>query len=150
MRAVIQRVRSASVAVKNNTIAQIDKGLLILLGVETQDNPEDVLWLANKIVQLRIFTDENSLMNKSVIDIDGEILIVSQFTLHAKTKKGNRPSFVKTANPEVAIPLYSMIIDELSKKANNKVQSGQFGENMQVSLCNDGPVTILMDSKNKE
>jgi len=150
MRAVIQRVKSASVAIKNNTISQINKGLLILLGVETQDNPDDVLWLAKKIVQLRIFPDENSLMDKSVIDIDGEILIVSQFTLHAKTKKGNRPSFVKSANPEVAIPLYSMIIDELSKKVNKKVQSGHFGENMQVSLCNDGPVTILMDSKNKE
>lgn len=150
MRAVIQRVKNASVAIKNNTVAQINNGLFVLLGVETQDNAEDAIWLANKIVQLRIFSDENNLMNKSVIDIDGEILIVSQFTLHAKTKKGNRPSFVKSANSEVAIPLYSMIIDELSKKINKKVQSGQFGENMQVSLCNNGPVTILIDSKNKE
>ena len=150
MRVVIQRVKNASVSIDHNTIAQIKSGLLILLGIEVADNKEDVFWLANKISQLRIFSDKNGLMNSSVIDINGEILIVSQFTLHAKTKKGNRPSFIKSANSKIAIPLYLMLIDELSKKINKKVQSGKFGENMEILLCNDGPVTIIIDSKNKE
>lgn len=150
MRAVIQRVKHANVAVDEKTVGEINAGLLILVGIEEKDHEEDALWLAQKIVSLRIFADENQLMNKSVNDIGGEILVVSQFTLHAKTKKGNRPSFIHAASPEKAIPLYNFFIDTIQKNTNHQVRQGIFGANMQVQLLNDGPVTIIIDSKNKE
>lgn len=150
MRAVIQRVKHANVAVDEKTVGEINAGLLILVGIEEKDHEEDALWLAQKIVSLRIFADENQLMNKSVNDIGGEILVVSQFTLHAKTKKGNRPSFVHAASPEKAIPLYNFFIDTIQKNTNHRVRQGIFGANMQVQLLNDGPVTIIIDTKNKE
>ena len=150
MRAVIQRVSKASVSIKDNIIAGIEQGLVILLGIEDLDTQEDSLWLANKISALRIFSEENGLMNKSVVEIDGDIIVISQFTLHAKTKKGNRPSYIKAAKPDIAIPLYKRFIDDLSTSINKNVKSGEFGANMQVSLINDGPVTIIIDTKNKE
>jgi D-tyrosyl-tRNA(Tyr) deacylase len=150
MRAVIQRVSEASVVIGEQKVADINQGLLIFLGIEIEDTKEDAVWLANKIVQLRIFQDEDGVMNKSITDVDGEIIVVSQFTLHAKTKKGNRPSYIKAARPEQAIPLYEQFKKDLSFAISKEVQSGEFGADMKVSLINDGPVTIMIDTKNKE
>ena len=150
MRVVIQVVSEASVSIDGQIYSEIQQGLLILLGIENSDIEQDVEWLSKKIANLRIFADENNQMNKSVIDVKGQLLVVSQFTLHAKTKKGNRPSFIEAARPEVAIPLYEAFVKRLSEDSQSQVLTGQFGANMQVNLCNDGPVTILIDSKNKE
>tara|TARA_B100001142_G_scaffold329907_1_gene395032 strand:- start:6658 stop:7110 length:453 start_codon:yes stop_codon:yes gene_type:complete len=150
MRAVIQRVSQASVLVNGQKIASINDGLTVLLGIEIEDRKEDARWLANKISQLRIFADKEGVMNKSVNDIDGQIIVVSQFTLHAKTKKGNRPSYIKAARPEIAIPLYEQFKYDLSIAIKNEVQSGEFGADMQVSLTNSGPVTIIIDTKDKQ
>ncbi|SEL12437.1 D-tyrosyl-tRNA(Tyr) deacylase [Aquimarina amphilecti] len=150
MRAVIQRVSEASVKVKEDKVSEINLGLLILLGVEEEDTEDDVLWLSGKISRLRIFSDENGMMNKSILDVDGDAIVVSQFTLHASTKKGNRPSFIKAAKPEKAIPLYEEFIKQLEKSFGRKVGTGIFGADMKVSLINDGPVTIIFDTKNKE
>lgn len=150
MRVIIQRVSEASVTVKNDKIANIGQGYLILLGIEADDDQEDIDWLAGKIVKLRIFADEDDAMNLSLLDVEGEVIVVSQFTLHASTKKGNRPSFIKAARPEIAIPLYEKFIETLGQQLTTKVQTGSFGAMMDVALVNDGPVTILMDSKNKQ
>jgi len=150
MRAVIQRVSEASVIIGEQKVADINQGLLIFLGVEIEDIKEDARWLANKIVQLRIFQDKKEVMNKSITDVEGEIIVVSQFTLHAKTKKGNRPSYIKAARPQQAIPLYEQFKKDLSEAIGNQVQSGEFGADMKVSLMNDGPVTIIIDTKHKE
>ena len=147
MRVVIQRVTKADVTINSNQICQIKDGLLILLGIQIDDNNEDISWLVKKISNLRIFSDKNAKMNNSVIDVNGEIIIVSQFTLHAKTKKGNRPSFITAAKPDIAIPLYEEFILKLKAETNLKIYSGEFGADMQVSLTNDGPVTIILDSK---
>ena len=150
MKVVIQRVLSSSVEIDSKTVVQIQKGLLILVGVEDQDSQEDINWLTSKIINLRIFNDEYNVMNLSVKDIDGEIIVVSQFTLHASTKKGNRPSYIKASKPEIAIPLYENFVSQLEIDLGKKVQAGVFGADMKVSLVNDGPVTIIIDSKNKE
>lgn len=150
MRAVIQRVSQASVTIDNKVKSSIDVGLLILLGIEDADTHEDILWLVNKIAQMRIFSDENDLMNRSIIDIGGDFLVVSQFTLFASTKKGNRPSFIRAARPEKAIPLYQQFVDTLHQVSGRQVGTGEFGADMKVSLLNDGPVTILIDSKQRE
>ena len=150
MRVVIQRVSEASVNVREEVKNSIKKGLLILLGIEKNDGLEDVIWLSKKIAQLRIFSDDKGLMNRSILDVKGEVLVVSQFTLHAKTKKGNRPSYIRAAKSEQAISLYEEFIIVLEKEIGKTVKTGQFGSNMQVSLCNDGPVTIYIDTKNKE
>ena len=150
MRAVIQRVSESSVQINKQNVAQISTGLLILLGIEIEDTKEDSVWLSNKISQLRIFSDTEGKMNKSIIEIGGEVIVVSQFTLHAKTKKGNRPSYIKSARPEQAIPFYEQFKENLSLAIGKKVQSGEFGADMKVILINDGPVTIMIDSKNKE
>ncbi|MGE0561324.1 MAG: D-aminoacyl-tRNA deacylase [Flavobacteriales bacterium] len=150
MKTVIQRVLSASVEINQITKSEIGNGLLILLGIEHEDTPEDIEWLCGKIARLRIFGDENGAMNLSILDTNGEVIIVSQFTLHASTKKGNRPSFINAAKPEIAIPLYEKFITQLEKELNKKIQTGEFGADMKVSLVNDGPVTIIIDSKNKE
>ena len=150
MRAVIQRVSEATVIIENEIISRIEIGLVILLGIEIDDNTEDVKWLANKTSQLRIFSDIEGKMNNSITDVNGAVIVVSQFTLHAKTKKGNRPSYIKASRPEQAIPLYELFKEELSQLIGKKVQSGVFGANMQVSLINDGPVTIIIDTKNKK
>ena len=150
MRLVIQRVLSASVEINQITKSEIGNGLLILLGIEHDDTTEDIEWLCGKIARLRIFGDENGAMNLSVLNTNGEVIVVSQFTLHASTKKGNRPSFINAAKPEIAIPLYEKFITQLEKELNKKIQTGEFGEDMKVSLVNDGPVTIIIDSKNKE
>lgn len=150
MRVVVQRVSEASVSIEGQIYSQIQQGMLILLGIENKDSQEDIDWLCKKIANLRIFYDENGQMNKSVLDIKGQVLVVSQFTLHAKTKKGNRPSFIEAARPEIAIPLYETFVKRLTLDIQSQVMTGQFGADMQVSLCNDGPVTILIDSKNKE
>jgi len=150
MRVVIQRVTQASVKVNNEVVGCIDLGLLILVGIEDADTTEDVDWLCNKIINLRIFNDENEVMNKSLLDANGNILLISQFTLHASTKKGNRPSYLKASKPTIAIPLYEQMIVQLEKLLNKKVETGVFGADMKVSLLNDGPVTIVIDSKNKE
>jgi D-tyrosyl-tRNA(Tyr) deacylase len=150
MKVVIQRVSQASVTIDAKIVADIQKGLLVLVGIEDADTQEDSNWLAGKIVNLRIFGDENDVMNLSVKDIDGDIIVVSQFTLHASTKKGNRPSYIKASKPEVAIPLYENFVKQLEKELGKKVQTGVFGADMKVLLLNDGPVTIQMDSKNKE
>jgi len=150
MRAVIQRVSEASVVIDEQKVAAIQQGLLVLLGVEIEDTKEDVVWLANKIGQLRIFQDEEGVMNKSITESRGEVIVVSQFTLHAKTKKGNRPSYIKAARPEQAIPLYEQFKEDLSFAISKEVQSGEFGADMKVSLTNDGPVTILIDTKIKD
>jgi D-tyrosyl-tRNA(Tyr) deacylase len=150
MRVVIQRVSEASVTIDSEITAQIGVGMLILLGIETEDTPEDCNWLIKKIVSLRIFPDADQVMNLSLQDIDGEVIVVSQFTLHASTKKGNRPSYIKAARPEIAIPLYEYFIHQLQKEIKQKIQSGVFGADMKVALINDGPVTILIDSKSKE
>jgi D-tyrosyl-tRNA(Tyr) deacylase len=150
MKVVIQRVSQASVTIDSKIVADIQKGLLVLVGIEDADTQEDSNWLVGKIVNLRIFGDENDVMNLSVKDIDGDIIVVSQFTLHASTKKGNRPSYIKASKPEVAIPLYENFVKQLEKELGKKVQTGVFGADMKVLLLNDGPVTIQMDSKNKE
>lgn len=150
MRVVIQRTMSASVEVANKTIGSVKKGLLIFVGFEPDDNEEDILWISKKITQLRIFKDADDKMNLSVTDVKAGILVVSQFTLHASTKKGNRPSFIKSATPEIAIPLYQKFIRQLHNDSGIEIQTGEFGANMQVNLLNDGPVTIFMDSKNKD
>ena len=149
MRVVIQKVTQASVSIENQIVASIDKGLLVLVGIEDGDTNEDIAWLSSKIVNLRVFDDENGVMNLSVKEVEGEVLIVSQFTLHASTKKGNRPSYIKAARPEVAIPIYEAFIKQVETLLGKRVPTGQFGAMMQVSLCNDGPVTILIDTKNK-
>lgn len=150
MRVLIQRVSQASVTIDGQVHASIDKGLLALIGIEEADTGEDIKWLANKVANLRIFKDEADQMNLSVQDVGGGILVVSQFTLHASTKKGNRPSFIRAAKPEVAIPLYSEFLKELEKQLGKEVDSGEFGADMKVGLINDGPVTIWIDSKQKE
>ena len=150
MKAVIQRVSSASVTIESKIVATIQQGLLVLVGIEEADSQEDIDWLCQKIANLRIFGDENDVMNLSVKDIDGEIIIVSQFTLQASTKKGNRPSYLKAARPEIAIPLYEKFIAEMEATVDKKVQTGIFGADMKVALVNDGPVTIFIDSKNRE
>lgn len=150
MRAVIQRVSFASVKINNNLSGQIGPGLLILLGIEDADTPDDCLWLARKICGLRVFSDENGKMNLDLNGIDGELLVVSQFTLHASTKKGTRPSFIKAARPEKAIPLYEQFVKDCNEITEKEVQTGEFGAMMDVELLNDGPVTILIDTQNKE
>ena len=150
MRIVLQRVSEASVTVDDKKVADIQKGLLVLIGIEDADTQEDIEWLAGKIIKMRIFGDENDVMNCSVQDIDGDIIVVSQFTLHASTKKGNRPSYIKASKPEFAIPMYENFVKSLEKEFQKKVQTGIFGADMKVRLLNDGPVTILMDSKNRE
>ena len=150
MRVVIQKVTQASVSIENQIVASIDKGLLVLVGIEDGDTNEDIAWLSSKIVNLRVFDDANGVMNLSVKEVGGEVLIVSQFTLHASTKKGNRPSYIKASRPEVAIPIYEAFIKQVESLLGKRVPTGQFGAMMQVSLCNDGPVTILIDTKNKE
>ena len=147
MKTVIQRVSSASVTIDSTIVAEIQKGLLVLVGIEDTDNQEDILWLSQKIANLRIFGDENDVMNLSVKDCNGEIIVVSQFTLQALTKKGNRPSYINAAKPAVAIPIYEEFILELGRELGKKVQTGMFGADMKVALVNDGPVTILIDSK---
>lgn len=150
MKVVIQRVSSASVTIDSKIVADIQKGLLVLVGIEDTDNQDDILWLCQKVANLRIFGDENDVMNLSVRDIDGDIIVVSQFTLQASTKKGNRPSYIKAAKSDVAIPIYENFVEKLEKELGKKVQTGIFGSDMKVQLLNDGPVTIIIDSKNKE
>jgi D-aminoacyl-tRNA deacylase len=150
MRIVLQRVSEASVRINGSVKGEIGKGFLILLGIEHDDTNEDAQWLIQKITQLRVFSDEKGKMNLSIQEIKGRMLVVSQFTLHASTKKGNRPSYIRAARPETAIPLYNFFLDELERIAEQKVESGEFGADMKVALVNDGPVTIIMDSKNKE
>ena len=150
MRVVIQRVSKASVTIEGVIKGAIGQGLLILLGIEDADTEEDVQWLSNKIVNLRIFNDEAGVMNESLLDKKGELLLVSQFTLHASTKKGNRPSYIKASKPPIAIPLYEQMIQQLQNDLGRSIQTGTFGADMKVELLNDGPVTIVMDTKNKE
>lgn len=150
MKIVLQRVSQTSVTVDEKKVADIQKGLLVLVGIEDADTQEDIDWLVGKITKIRIFGDENDVMNCSVQDIDGDIIVVSQFTLHASTKKGNRPSYIKAAKPEFAIPMYEKFVQSLEKEFGKKVQTGIFGADMKVNLLNDGPVTILIDSKNKD
>lgn len=150
MRVLIQRTKHASVTIDGRCKSAIKQGLLVLVGIEDNDGKEDIEWLCKKIVNLRIFDDENGVMNRSVLDIDGEILVVSQFTLHASTKKGNRPSYIRASKPEIAIPLYEAFCKELSLSLGKEVGTGEFGADMKVELLNDGPVTIWMDTKNKE
>ncbi|ADV49481.1 D-tyrosyl-tRNA(Tyr) deacylase [Cellulophaga algicola DSM 14237] len=150
MRAVVQRVTKASVSVNGVLISKINAGLLILLGIEDADNTDDIEWLSKKIANLRIFNDENEVMNKSLLDTEGDAIVVSQFTLHAAIKKGNRPSYIKAARPEVAIPLYEQFVLKLEQDLSRKVGTGVFGADMKVELLNDGPVTICIDTKNKE
>lgn len=150
MRAVIQRVSRASVTVDNKTISEIGNGLLVLLGIEDADNGDDIEWLSNKITNLRIFNDDEGIMNRSVLDVGGDIIVVSQFTLHALTKKGNRPSYIKASKPEVAIPLYENFVRNMQQNLGKKVGTGVFGADMKVDLLNDGPVTIMIDTKRRE
>lgn len=150
MKAVIQRVTEASVTINNKQVASIANGLLILLGVVNDDTNEDITWLSKKITNLRIFGDENNVMNRSLLDVDGEVIVVSQFTLHASTKKGNRPSYIKAAKPDVAIPLYEAFVKQMGNNLAKPIQTGQFGADMKVELCNDGPVTIIIDTKQKD
>ena len=150
MRAVIQRVNNASVTIDNIVRSSIQNGLLVLAGIEDADNTEDIVWLSAKIVNLRIFSDENGVMNLSVKEIGGNILLVSQFTLHAATKKGNRPSYIKASKPEIAIPLYGQLIRQLEQDLGKPIATGEFGADMKVGLINDGPVTIMIDTKNRE
>jgi D-tyrosyl-tRNA(Tyr) deacylase len=150
MRAVIQRVSRASVTIKNKIKSEIGVGLLILAGIEETDNDTDIEWLCNKIVQLRIFNDSDEIMNLSVLDVGGSILAISQFTLHAKTRKGNRPSYIRAAHPDIAIPLYNRFVSRLSQLMGKEVGTGEFGAMMQIELVNDGPVTIIIDTKEKE
>ncbi len=150
MRVLIQRVKEASVEIEGKIKSSVEKGLLVLLGITNEDKKEDIEWLTRKLCKLRVFNDEKGVMNKSVSDINGEILLVSQFTLHASTKKGNRPSYIRAAKPEIAIPLYEAFITQMEYELGKKIGTGIFGADMKVSLINDGPVTIWMDSKNKE
>ena len=150
MRAVIQRVARASVTVEGEKISSIGSGLLVLLGIENEDVQEDIIWLSKKIVNLRIFNDPKGIMNLSVLDVDGAAIVVSQFTLHASTKKGNRPSYIKAAKPEIAIPLYEQFVQQMEKDLGKKIGKGVFGADMKVELLNNGPVTIVMDTKKKE
>jgi D-tyrosyl-tRNA(Tyr) deacylase len=150
VRVLLQRVSEAAVKIEGEVVGEIQQGILILVGIEHEDSPEDADWLVQKIVNLRIFSDENEKMNLSTADIGGRFLVISQFTLHASTKKGNRPSFIKAARPEQAIPLYTYFVSELGAISETKIETGNFGSDMKVSLINDGPVTIWMDSKNKE
>jgi len=150
MRTVIQRVTRASVSINDRKRSEIGPGLLVLLGIEEQDSNEDIEWICSKIVQLRIFNDSNNVMNLSILDTRGSIMVISQFTLHAKTKKGNRPSYIKAAQPEKAVPLYESFIKRLSVLLGKEVATGEFGAMMKIELVNDGPVTILIDTKNKE
>ncbi|RLD27633.1 MAG: D-tyrosyl-tRNA(Tyr) deacylase [Bacteroidetes bacterium] len=149
MKAVIQRVSKASVTIEGAKVASIDSGLLILLGIINEDTQKDINWLSKKIVNLRIFGDEEGVMNTSLIDIDGEAIVISQFTLHANVKKGNRPSYIKAAKPEIAIPLYKAFVKQMELDLGKKIKKGQFGADMKVELLNDGPVTIIIDTKNK-
>lgn len=150
MKAVIQRVSQASVTIEGVVTATIQKGLLVFVGIEDADTDEDITWLTGKTLNLRIFGDENDVMNLSVQDIEGDIIVVSQFTLHASTKKGNRPSYIKASKPDTAIPLYEKFVSKLELEFRKKIQTGKFGADMKVSLLNDGPVTIVIDTKNKE
>ena len=150
MKAVIQRVSQSSVTINEEIVAQIQQGLLVLVGIEDADIQEDINWLTSKIANLRIFEDENEVMNLSLKDIDGEMIVVSQFTLHALTKKGNRPSYIKASKPEIAIPLYESFVQQMEIELGKKIQTGQFGADMKVGLVNNGPVTIIIDTKNKE
>ena len=150
MKVILQRVSSASVTISEKIVAQIDNGLLVLVGIEDSDSQVDIHWLCQKIVNLRIFGDENNVMNLSVKDSQGDIIVVSQFTLHANTKKGNRPSYIKASKPEIAIPLYENFVQQMELELGKKIQTGQFGADMKVALVNDGPVTIIIDSKKKE
>ena len=150
MKVVIQRVSNASVTINDKQVASINQGLLILLGIVNEDSFEDIKWLSRKIANLRIFSDETGVMNKSLIDTNADVILVSQFTLHASTKKGNRPSYIKAAKPEIAIPLYKNFIKQLESDLGKKIQTGEFGADMKVTLLNDGPVTIVIDSKNRE
>lgn len=149
MIAVIQRVSESSVKIEGKVKSQIGLGLMVLLGIEDADQKDDIEWLSKKIVNLRLFPDENEVMNKSLLDVNGEILLISQFTLHASTKKGNRPSYIKAAKPDVAIPLYEQMIGALEQELGKEIGTGEFGADMKVSLINDGPVTIVIDSKNR-
>jgi D-tyrosyl-tRNA(Tyr) deacylase len=150
MRAVIQRVSRASVTIDGSVYSEIEKGLLVFLGIEDSDGSDDIIWLSNKIINLRIFNDEAGVMNISVKDIDGDVLLVSQFTLHASTRKGNRPSYINASKPETAIPLYEKMISHLGMDLNKKIYTGVFGADMKIELVNDGPVTIIIDTKVKE
>src|SRR5690606_2091292 len=150
MKVVIQRVSNASVTIDSNIVAQIEYGLLILLGIEDADTQDDIVWLSNKITNLRIFNDDQDVMNLSLKETNGNAIVVSQFTLHASTKKGNRPSYIKAAKPDIAIPLYEAFVPQIERDLGQKVQTGQFGADMKVALINDGPVTIIIDTKNKE
>lgn len=150
MKAVIQRVSEASVIIDNSEVASIKTGVLVLLGIVDEDNEDDINWLCNKISNLRIFPDKDGVMNRSLIDAKGDLILVSQFTLHASTKKGNRPSYIKAAKPEIAIPIYEKFINTLQLNLSRTIQTGEFGADMKVRLVNDGPVTIIIDSKNKE
>lgn len=150
MKVVIQRVSKASVTIDNEKVASIGSGVLILLGIVNEDTQEDIQWLTRKIANLRVFEDENGVMNRSLLDVAGEAIVVSQFTLHASTKKGNRPSYIKAAKPDIAIPLYESFVNQLEIDLSKKIQTGKFGADMKVELLNDGPVTIIIDSKNVE
>ena len=150
MKIVIQRVSEASVTIEKKVVASIKSGLLVLLGIINDDSQEDIEWLCRKIVGMRIFPDENGVMNKSIQDVSGDVIVVSQFTLHASTKKGNRPSYISAAKPEIAVPLYENFKKTLESYSGKSIQSGKFGANMKVTLINDGPVTIIIDSKNKQ
>ena len=150
MRAVVQRVSRASVTINNKIKSDIGTGLLVFIGIEESDNDSDIEWLCNKIVQLRIFNDETEVMNLSILDINGNILVISQFTLHAKTRKGNRPSYIRAAHTDIAIPIYNNFVSKLSQTSGKEVCTGEFGAMMQVELVNDGPVTIIIDTKEKE
>ncbi len=150
MRAVIQRAKYASVTIEGTVKSKIDLGLLVLLGIEPSDTKEDIEWLSRKIVNMRIFNDEQGVMNKSVVEVDGDIIVVSQFTLYASTKKGNRPSYIKAAKPDIAIPLYEQFVEAVGLATRKVIGTGEFGADMKVELLNDGPVTIIIDSKRKE
>ncbi|MDY0781615.1 D-aminoacyl-tRNA deacylase [Tenacibaculum sp. IB213877] len=150
MKAVIQRVSRASVTVNQEKIANINLGLLILIGIEDADEKDDIEWLSKKIANLRIFNDENNVMNKSLLEVNGDAIVVSQFTLHASTKKGNRPSYIKASKPDFAIPMYEKFVNQFEKDLGKKVQTGEFGADMKVELLNDGPVTIVIDTKDKK
>jgi D-aminoacyl-tRNA deacylase len=150
MRLLIQKVKSASVTVENEIIGKINKGLLVFVGIEDRDTQEDIDWLVNKAVLLRVFHDENDVMNKSLLDVAGEVLLVSQFTLQASTKKGNRPSYLKASKPEIAIPMYEKMIQAFEKVLQHPIPTGKFGAEMEIALINDGPTTIWIDSQNKE
>ncbi|MBN2519917.1 MAG: D-tyrosyl-tRNA(Tyr) deacylase [Bacteroidales bacterium] len=150
MRIVIQRVSKADLFINSEIYSSIGEGLVVLVGIVSDDNDVDISWLASKILNLRIFNDDDGVMNRSLIDIDGEIMIVSQFTLHAKTKKGNRPSYIDAAPPEISVPIYESFIEEVKCRTNKEVKTGIFGADMKISLVNDGPVTIIIDSKNRE